>query len=262
MTIDQPQPPMLKTGHQDAVNERSAPRGGWKIKERRAPAKSKPEQHGGENAEQQGSSKTRTASMPERKPVTGPPSASAVDNPLKLEKRRSFLRPFLLSKGRLSVSLALGAVAIAVILAPSWDQVERWFGGEIGFDRLNQESVAEDVSAHNPNLLVRAVALPALEDEGVLPVYFRISEAADSPIEIAYKTEAHTAEADTDFVSTAGSLTIQPGEILVELHIPLIDDDAIETAELFRVILSVDPKLATLDDKELTATVLDDDYKK
>jgi len=157
----------------------------------------------------------------------------------------------------------------AAIYSPFLGYFERLLGIDPTLDKSDQATPADRTNetspitlAANQDLSVRAIALPALEDDGELLVYFRLPTPADWPIEITYETEARTAEADTDFAPTSGVVTIEPGEVLVEVSIPLIDDDVVESPEMFRVTLSVDPKAATMIDSQLTATVLDDDSRK
>ncbi len=117
----------------------------------------------------------------------------------------------------------------------------------------------EDAPAQQGRYRINAIALPALENEGYLPVYFRLKEPAEEALNITYKTVSHTASADSDFAAQTGTVTIEPGDISVELEIPLINDDVLESIEMFRVLLSIEQSSASLNDKELMATVIDDD---
>ena len=111
----------------------------------------------------------------------------------------------------------------------------------------------------NQKVLVRAIALPAMEDEGRVPVYFKLAEPIDRPVEVTYETRGHTAKADADFKPMGGTVTIPAGKTLANLVIPLVNDDVAETAEMFHLVLSVDRSSADLSREELTATVIDDD---
>ena len=265
MSVDPPPATMSVTGQKDGNNKQPASRGGWKIKERRNPAKSAPTPRKSDATDQQISPKADAPNSQERKLIIGPSPPLPADE-VPADNNRS---PYTLSRLRLPILLALGVIVVGTVTTPFLGRVGQSFDSTSETDPPNQalgtdqtSQVTDAPAAIDPNLLVRAIALPALEDEGALPVYFRLPTPADWPIEVAYRTEAHTAEADVDFKPETGVITIEPGETLVELSIPLIDDEIVETVELFRVILSVDPETAAMTDSRLTATVLDDDYRK
>lgn len=174
--------------------------------------------------------------------------------------------PFSVPRRRLPVLLLIAGATAGVIFALFLVSVQHWLDDEHQLAEPDQASVTKpgNGSGSAPetgslDLWLQAIALPALEDEGQLPIYFRLSAPADWPVDITYETTTHTAEAGTDFVSLNGVITIPPGDRTVELSIPLINDDLVESVEMFRVTLSVDPQKATLTDPELMATVLDDD---
>jgi hypothetical protein len=171
-------------------------------------------------------------------------------------------------KRRLPVLLLVAGVAASVAAALLLWDARDWFADDVDAPAPDQASIdVPDVpSSARPataleaaDLWLQAIALPALESEGQLLIYFRLSAPAAWPVDITYRTLDNTAEAGKDFVAQSGIITIPPGERTVEVSIPLIEDGLAERVEMFLVTLAIDPDKATLTESELMATVLDDD---
>lgn len=258
--------PVLETGQQVGDEKQPASLGGWKIKQRRTPPEGNSEPPPLNDPDQRKPPTKKASGARDLKPRidrSQPPLKPG--NPSTFEARR----PSLLSRLRLPMALVLGVIVAGAVFRPLLVQVEHWFDDTSEVGGPNQASATDrrgeannDLGSQDYKPLVRAIALPALEDEGELPIYFKLSAPADLPVGISYETEAQTAEAGTDFAPKTGTVTIPPGETLIELAIPLIDDDVVETVEMFRLILSVDSESARLSNPQLTATVLDDDGRK
>ena len=245
--------PNSEENHADGSGLPSA-KGGWRVKQRKDPVEK---------------SIQRTRVSPLNNHHVAPP-ADKTEEP----KRRSSpgqRRPF---SPRLKWARAVALRRKPLAMLSSVAVVVMAF---LGFSELGQNSNSQDrpteitqvgamshdatpqTGSEASDRQIRAIALPALEDEGFLPIYFRLTEPADRPVDITYETIAHTASAETDFAAKNGTVTIHPGDVSVELTIQLVDDDDIESIEMFRVRLSTDTSSARLTDEELMATVLDDD---
>lgn len=264
MDIDKRKLDMSGRSQPGKFEQKLASSGGWKIKRRKMviPRNSQ------ESPLEDGSDR-RKLRLP--KALKGPGQAPNIKQPallsqpsppLPLEEQGSPSRPLF----RLPVVLGSGIIAAASIFTLFFAHGTTWFDETAPLNSPEPPSAAPLLDeektipgAEKSDLLVHAVALPSLEDDGPLPIYFRLSKPSDQPIDITYETQNYTAEAGTDFTPGTGIVTIEPGHTTVNFSIPLVDDDQVETVEMFRLILSVDNKLAELTSSELTATVLDDD---
>lgn len=227
-------------------------KGGWRIKQRKGPI---------EKANQ-----IRRASLVSHQQIALQASL-AEKSKWRSSARRRIPPPLRFNWVQAVASRRLPMVTMSSVAVIGAALVMFWEGGQHSPGNLAQVSQAgaRDIGAdpesetRTIDRQIRAVALPALEDEGYLPIYFRLTEPTDRPVDITYETIAHTASAETDFAAKNGTVTINPGDVSVELAIPLVDDDQIESIEMFRVRLSTNASSVRLTDEELMATVLDDD---
>ena len=77
-----------------------------------------------------------------------------------------------------------------------------------------------------------------------------------------YATQTDTASAGNDFITTAGNVTFIPGgSKMLNVQINIIDDDAVEATEQFRVILQLrDTENTAIGNiRETTVTIDDND---
>lgn len=264
MDIDKRKLDMSGRPQPDKLEHQSTSSSGWKIKRRKMVIP----KNGQESPLKNGSNR-RELRLPKAPKGEGqalnvkqPALLSEPGHPSPLEEQAPPSR----SLFRLPVMLGSGVIAAAGILALFFAPGTTWFDKTPPHDSPETPSAAvlpdeekTTPGAESSDLLVHAVALPSLEDDGPLPIYFRLSKPSDQPIDITYETQNYTAEAGVDFTPGTGVVTIEPGHTTVNFSVPLIDDDQVETVEMFRLILSVDKKLAELTSSELTATVLDDD---
>ena len=88
----------------------------------------------------------------------------------------------------------------------------------------------------------------------------KLAGASDQQITVNYATVEVTATANTDYVSTSGTLTFEPGEVEKTLSVPIIGDTVYETNEAFSLQLS-NPVNATLSSTQnsATGTIVNDD---
>ncbi len=229
----------------------SAPQGGWRIKQRKAPVEDVKSELGLSTDNLQRD--VQKIPIADRLKQYLPSMALTMPTALRTRAVR-------LSATLLLVMIAIGG-GLILLLESDLNTAQTIEPSEPG---QPIEGDAKDYASANPAIRnghhkINAIALPALENEGFLPVYFRLTEPADEALNIDYQTVPHTASAETDFTAKTGTVTIQPGDISVELEIPLINDEEFESIETFRVILSTDQDLAYLTDQELMATVIDDD---
>ena len=96
------------------------------------------------------------------------------------------------------------------------------------------------------------------EDAGSAVFRVTLSEQSSATVTVGYATLDGTAEAESDYTATNGTLTFEPGETRKIISVPVLDDSAEEGDETFTVRLS-DARNATLGDPEATGTIRDDD---
>lgn len=75
---------------------------------------------------------------------------------------------------------------------------------------------------------------------------------------VAYETTADTALAGADYTAVSGTLIFAPGQTMLTVTIPLIDDDQVEPAEVFLLHLS-QPTNATLGNRATVVIQITDD---
>ena len=85
-----------------------------------------------------------------------------------------------------------------------------------------------------------------------------LSAASTWPVTVDYAAEDITAQAGSDYSLVPGTLEYVPGRVQLPLWVPIIDDNAEEDEESFRVVLS-NPRGAGLTRAAGTATIVDDD---
>ena len=76
-----------------------------------------------------------------------------------------------------------------------------------------------------------------LESAGVAVFAMTLSTPSAVPVIVNYETEDGTAEAGTDYVHTAGTLTFAPGEVKKEIRVEILQDGQDWRAETFSLIL-------------------------
>ncbi len=86
-----------------------------------------------------------------------------------------------------------------------------------------------------------------------------LSAVSDGPVVVIYTAMDGSAISGSDFQRNAGVLTIEAGTKTAEVTVPLIDDDLPEPDEEFRLFLSVDPKVVATGDRNILATIRDND---
>ena len=87
-----------------------------------------------------------------------------------------------------------------------------------------------------PQLLIPDISV--LESAGVAVFAMTLSTPSAVPVIVNYETEDGTAEAGTDYVHTAGTLTFAPGEVKKEIRVEILQDDQDWRSETFSLILA------------------------
>jgi uncharacterized repeat protein (TIGR01451 family) len=85
-----------------------------------------------------------------------------------------------------------------------------------------------------------------------------LSEAASSPVSVAYQTADGTAQAGSDYAASSGTVTFAPGETSQTITVSVHGDTNPENDETFVVNLS-NPSGATIADGQGIGTIVDDD---
>ena len=116
-----------------------------------------------------------------------------------------------------------------------------------------EDGDGEDV--HRISTLVDAV------DEGVEAVVFRfeLSKPAVRPLVVLYAATEASAKAGEDFEAKSGVITFSTGSTYAEVEVPIIDDNQGEDSETFNLFLSGDPKTIKFGQRQIAATINDND---
>lgn len=96
------------------------------------------------------------------------------------------------------------------------------------------------------------------EDAGPAVFEVRLSEAATTPVSVAWATGDGTAVAPGDYAGGAGRVEFAPGQVSARVSVAVVDDGAVEPDETFTLTLSA-PDGATIGDGTAVGTVVDDD---
>lgn len=120
----------------------------------------------------------------------------------------------------------------------------------------NQQVVAE--SDIKPPLLTISDAKGS-EGDSDLVFDITLSRPSKQQILVIYATLDRSAKAGKDFEESRGSIIIRPGETSAKITVPLINDDLAEDDKHFEVFVATDQKVATIESKRATGTILNDD---
>jgi hypothetical protein len=89
----------------------------------------------------------------------------------------------------------------------------------------------------------------------------RITRPSTVPVTIDYATVGGTAQTGSDFVNSAGVLTIPAGTLSASVAVPVLGDTVIEPSETFFLDLS-NARRAVLADTRAQATIINDDFRR
>ena len=96
------------------------------------------------------------------------------------------------------------------------------------------------------------------ENAGSVDVQVMLSQVSGEIISVDLSTGDETATAGADYSATTETVTFTPGDILMRVSIPILDDQIMEGDEAFTVTLS-NPINATLGDSDGVVTIIDDE---
>ena len=111
-------------------------------------------------------------------------------------------------------------------------------------------------TSNQDNLPVLSV-LDAGANEANGSIGFRVTldPAVSETVTVDYATADGTATAGSDYTTTSGTLTFEPGDDAKTVQVPLIDDEVEDSGETFTLTLS-NANGATIGDGEATGTIL------
>ena len=123
-------------------------------------------------------------------------------------------------------------------------------------DAVGEISIHDDDQA---TLSINSVTVN--ESSGTAQLTVSLDRTVDLAVQVNYSTSDQSASAGTDYVSTSGTLTFDPGQTTKTINISLIDNDLLEIDETFLVTLSQLQTSAavTLSDPLATITIEDDE---
>jgi chitinase len=85
-----------------------------------------------------------------------------------------------------------------------------------------------------------------------------LSAASPAPVSFSFATTDGSATAPADYQAASGSVTMDPGQTVEQLLVPVVGDTAMESTEAFSLNLS-NPANATIADGAAQATITDND---
>ena len=97
------------------------------------------------------------------------------------------------------------------------------------------------------------------EDAGPIGFNIELSKPSESSVVLIYATINDTAIDGEDYQAARGVLVIKAGQTDARIEAPIIDDDISEEEEQLRLFLTVDPAVAVVRNREIIATIEDDD---
>lgn len=98
-------------------------------------------------------------------------------------------------------------------------------------------------------------------NEGTTNADFTVRLTAGSllPVTLQYATQDGTATAGTDYTTTSGTLTFNPGEFVKTVSVPILGDRVAETDETFKLLLSNPSRSTTIRTPQAICTIVNDE---
>ena len=129
-------------------------------------------------------------------------------------------------------------------------------GGDTASDVVDTESAAATPASD----LSIEVSVENSKENGP-PVAFNIQLSAPSKdsVVLIYATIDGTAINGEDYEANRGVVVIKPGEQIARIEAPVIDDTEVEKQEHLQLFLTVDPTVAVVKNRQIIATIDDDD---
>jgi aryl-phospho-beta-D-glucosidase BglC (GH1 family) len=132
-------------------------------------------------------------------------------------------------------------------------------GGTISKGTAVGTIINDDVAAPPPSITISNASV-AEGNSGTNNATFTVtlSNAASTPVTVAYATSNGTATAGADYTATSGTLTFAPGTTSQTVTVQVTGDTTVESDETFNVTLS-SPTGATLAKATAVGTITNDD---
>ena len=125
---------------------------------------------------------------------------------------------------------------------PGWSATS----GNVAFRIQVRGTVDVDPNAATlPELSFQPANISVDEDGSQAALAVELSQTSTDTVTVDYATSDNTAEAGDDYTETSGTLTFAPGETVMAIIVPILDDAIYEPTERFDVTLS-NPTGATL----------------
>jgi hypothetical protein len=107
-------------------------------------------------------------------------------------------------------------------------------------------------------LLLSAEVMTVTEGIDTAVLTFTLNIAPEITVTVDYETVAGTAVPHSDYLPISGTLTFAPGSTIQVVSIPLLDDDLVESNEIFNLVL-LSPMNLILAGDTVTIVIQDDD---
>ena len=128
-------------------------------------------------------------------------------------------------------------------------------------DEPLEDTVDVQDAAATPQAEIRIQVSVENSKESGPPVAFNVelSEPSDNSVVLIYATIDGTAVDGEDYEANRGVVVIKPGEQAARIEAPVIDDAEREEQEHLQLFLTVDPTVAVVENRQIIATIDDDD---
>jgi hypothetical protein len=130
--------------------------------------------------------------------------------------------------------------------------------GSLSTSRVEAAVPPEKAAGDAPHL-VEARVKEVSEDGQEVVFEFHLAPAAARPLVILYAATDDTAVAGQDFEAKSGVITFSKGSEYAEVRVSVIDDQQSEASEHFHLFLSGDPETIQFSQRQIQATINDDD---
>lgn len=114
-------------------------------------------------------------------------------------------------------------------------------------DRINSATTA--VLVKPVPTFVKVIGGVFNEADGAATFTIRLNAASTVPVSVSYITQDGTADSETDYLFTSGEVVFEPGEVMKDVSVELIDDTVSEDDESFSL------RVTAINDEETHANV-------
>lgn len=154
---------------------------------------------------------------------------------------------------------AAGQGSSQAIAAVTVDETANGIGGAGGPPDADGEQVA--VATPRTDLEILVSVENSRENGPPVTFDIKLSKASESSVVLIYATIDGTAINGEDYEANRGVVVIKPGEVSAKIEAAVIDDDVREEQEHLQLFLTVDPNVAIVKNRQIVATIEDDDQE-